>query len=257
MKFDKFNCVIREKYEPEFDHGNLGDSCAETCRAAILGDARGDWAKFILPQWKGYVRHPLLEHVKGWDAKDFSVDQAMALFMWVYLNTPDIFHEFQKANRFFICGTRTLLSVGNWAALRKQWWLLERANQVQGWLLTKTYRWSDDKHWFEKVDGKVQDFLNMICIHIFLKRIGRPTKLPRPVEECMSAVRKYYLEGDDAEPNSEWIVKLYQECIEGVPMIENLRASISQGEVAELLNTTNPIIDDIVRRGERQNLRFT
>ena len=49
----------------------------------------------------------------------------------------------------------------------------------------------------------------MICIHVFLDRIGEPTKLPRPVEECMLAVQKYYLEGDDAEPNSKWLTDLY------------------------------------------------
>lgn len=211
MKYDKFGCVIREKYEPEFHLANLGDSCAETCRDGILGGVQGHWGPFILANGAGYVRHPLLEHVPKWDAKEFSVDQALALFMFVRLKDPELFHQFQRDNTFFIRGTWTILSVGAWAVLREQWGLLERANQVQGWLLTKKYRWSDGKKWFEKTEGQVQDYLNMICIHLFLKAIGEPTTLPRPVEECMAAVRKYYLFGEDAEPNSEWIVEMYRQ----------------------------------------------
>ena len=210
MKYDRFSSLIREKYEPEFHLGNLGDACAETCRAKILGSRDGSWAPFILPNSDGYLRHPLLAtEGKGWDERDFSNDQFITLAMAMKLENSPWFSQLREDNRVFIRGTWTLLSIGSWCILRGQWALLEKANQLQGWLLTKKYRWSDEKKWFDKVEGKVQDYLNMIIIHVFLLKMGKPSVLPRPVEECMNAIRAYYLDGEDFEPNSAWIVDLY------------------------------------------------
>jgi len=212
MKHDRFGCLIREKYDPEFHLGNLGDSLAETCRAQILGDPRGRLSAFVLPGSRGYLRHPLLANEgKKWDRRDTSNDQVIALFMLWKLNDSPWFLQAKKDNTVFIRGTWTLLAIGTWLVLREHWGLLEKANQFQGWLLTKKYRWSDGKQWVEKTEGQVQDYLNLICIHLFLKQIGQPTKLPRPVDECMTAVQKYYLGGKDVEPNSEWIVEKYAE----------------------------------------------
>ena len=211
MKYDVFGCLIREKYEPEFHKGNLGDSLAETCRIQILGDPYGRLAPFILPDSRGYLRHPMLVNEgKKWNQRDTSNDQVIALFMLWKLEGSPFFIQAKKDNKVFIKGSWIVLAIGTWLVLREHWGLLERANQFQGWLLTKKYRWSDGKRWFEKTEGQVQDYLNLICIHLFLKKIGQPTKLPRPADECFTAVRKYYLVGPDVEPNSDWIVELYR-----------------------------------------------
>lgn len=210
MRFDQFRTLIREKYQPEFELGNLGDSCAETCRIAILGDERGDWVQFVLPDDKGYLRHPLVRLVDGWDHRDFSNDQALPLFMRMYSAEKTMLPHLKRANRFFLAGTWTLVSPGVWFMLREHWSLLDLANRVQGWLLTKKYRWSDGKMWFEKTEGQVQDYLNMVIIFLFLRKLGRKATLPRPYDECMAAIRKYYLEGEGFEPNSQWIVDRYE-----------------------------------------------
>lgn len=196
MKFDEMNCLIRETAPP----GCYGDSLAETARHAILvPDAPTNFTQFITE--KGFLRHPL----SPWREDDTSADQLLPLVLAINLRrgTP------WRASWWRIPGTNTIIPPGLWFAIRGHWRMLERANQFQGLLLRFPYRIGDGLK-IEKSAGQVQDYLNMICIHLFLKQINEPTTLPRPVDECLRAIETYYLNGPDAEPNSEWIVETYR-----------------------------------------------
>lgn len=196
MKFDSLGCLIREKYVPGHP-GNLGDSCGETCRAKILGSQRSDFMRFCTPN--GYLRHPN----SIWREDDFSSDMLLPLLM-----AADLVYVGTQSNRWRIRGTNTFVSAGVWAMARKQYWLLNIVNIIQGWLFNLSWRIADGGK-IERSEGKVQDWLNYICVYVFLKRMGKWATLNQSRERCMKAVRKYYLEGDDWEPNSNWIVELY------------------------------------------------
>lgn len=214
MKFDQHECLIREKY-PEGEKANLGDACAETCRLYILGgfQPRQTFVCTFSPiSWQGFLRHPSLYGVPGWGTEDYTNDQLVPLMMAQILQDPawmrrDLFTHFG-----FIKGTWKLLQPATFAILGKHWRLLDWMNRLQGFFLGLPFRWSDDESegaGFKSSSGKVQDYLNMIAIYVFLRLIGYKAKLPRPINECMKAVETYYLKGDDFEPNSEWIVDLY------------------------------------------------
>jgi len=151
------------------------------------------------------VRHPSLASVPGWDANDTSDDQRLPWLMADLLRYqhPDHPHDLIAGEGKSI-GVRFLRS-GNYR-------LLNLANIVQGWIFKLKFRIADGGK-IERSEGKVQDYLNMICIYLFLRKKGKWATLPRPKEECLAAVRKYYLEGDDWEPNSQWIVDLYQKAL--------------------------------------------
>jgi hypothetical protein len=199
MKFDDLGCLVREKYEAGHP-GNLGDSLAETARYQILsGDKTCDFVQFMTMD--GFLRHPL----SPWREDDTSPDQMIPLVLAINIRNGNKW----RVNWWRIPGTKTICPPGLWFAIRGHWRMLELANQVQGWLLGLSYRIADDGK-LEKSQGKVQDFLNLIIIHLALKKIGQPTKLPRPVDECLRAIETYYLNGPDAEPNSEWLVETYR-----------------------------------------------
>ena len=204
MKFDELGCLIRQKY-PDGHIANLGDSCAETARASILGDLRAH-SLWRFRVWIGYVRHPSLANVSGWDHTDFSNDQFLPLIMakaaFGYTQSPSV----------LIPGTNTIVSAGVLCIMLRQYWLLNVVNIIQGWLFNLKWRVADDGN-LERQDGQVQDWLNYLCTYVFLRRIGKWATLNQPKERCMKAVRKYYLEGDDFEPNSQWIVDLYSKAL--------------------------------------------
>ena len=82
-----------------------------------------------------------------------------------------------------------------------------------------SFRWSDDEHegpGFKSSEGKVQDYPNMICTHLFLTILGYGGKFPRPVDECINAIRLYRQGPKDFEPNADWEIELYANAIEAV-----------------------------------------
>lgn len=221
MKYDRFTALVREKdLPPEHQKANLGDSCAETCRAIVLGADKGGWGNFITS--KGYIRHPdLANEGPAWDERDFSNDQFLPLLMVMLMDKfySQVFDITQNKNKTKIYGTNTILSAGCWALLRKQFWLLNLVNIVQGWIFSIPYRWSDSeeakkKFWrVERSEGESADYLNYIVTYVFLKKMGKWATLNRPKEECLQKVKAYYLLGHDFEPNSEWIVDLYEKAL--------------------------------------------
>lgn len=211
MKFDSLGCLIRERYEPG-NIANLGDACAETSRICLLEGGHDYRALLAFNDDGFYLRHPSLLNTPGWDAADFSNDQFLPWLMALDLNYPNTANVMRAKNKTHIVGTTTLLSVGSWALLRKQYWLLNIANCVQGLLLKLPYRIGDGGR-IVSSDGQVQDYPNMICTYLFLKRIGKWATLPASNATCMQAIERYYLQGADAEPNSTWIVNAYRKAL--------------------------------------------
>lgn len=204
MKFDELGCIIREKYEPGHP-ANLGDSCAESSRAVILGDSRPNTLCFA--NGLGYLRHPALAMVPGWGRDDFANDQFLPLIMaWILRNGE------APRPTLFIKGTWTIVSVGVFALMIKQYWLLNVANIIQGWLFNLKWRIADGGK-IERSEGQVQDWLNWLCVYFWLRDNGHWATLNQSHERCMKAVRKYYLEGPDQEKNSEWLVDLYEKAL--------------------------------------------
>lgn len=210
MKFDELGCIIREKYEAGHP-ANLGDSCAETARYEILSGVCQRLSRF--ETMSGFIRHPN----SIWRESDTSSDQVLP-----YILCAPFVASFYS-NSVTIPGTMTIMSAGLWAAWHKHYRLLNVVNIVQGWLFNLKWRIADGGK-LERSEGQVQDFLNFICVYVFLKRSGKWATLNQPKERCMKAVRKYYLEGPDAEPNSEWIVDMYERALKsGTPPGGSLR----------------------------------
>lgn len=219
MRFDSFGCLVREKpREPGHEIANLGDSCADTCRAYIMGYPinYNMVLKFADWHWRGFLRHPNLKDINGWDHRDFTVDQLIPLMMAQILQDPTWARNDLFAHFGFVKGTWKPLQPAVYAILWRKWWLLDLINRAQGFLLGLPFRWSDDESegaGFKSSTGKVQDYLNMIAIYIFLRRIGYKATLPRPVEECIKAVRLYRQGPKDYEPNADWEIELYESAL--------------------------------------------
>lgn len=208
MKYDENNCLIRDAGTWP---GNCGDSAADTARLAIMGSTKGDLRQFIYAN--GFLRHPSLHSTWGGIA-DFSNDQLVPLMLARILEKKPI----DKAIRFpFIFGTKTLAQPAVYAILWRQWWLLDLMNRAQGFLLGLPFRWSDDESegmGFRSSIDKVQDYLNMIAIYVFLKKIGyQQARLPRPLNECVDALILYRTGKVDPEPNWEWEMQFYLSAI--------------------------------------------
>lgn len=231
MKVDLYGCLVREKYEPGLHPGNLGDSMAETYRRIIL-DPSAEWVSdsyFWLSLYfdgagrvsndaVAYTRHPEL---MLW-GNDVSSDQVLPMKLAILVRD---FNSVERDNCLFLPNGSmdkdpSLISPGLWCVYRKHFKTLNVFNIIQGLLLLFPWRWSDDekhreKFWkVERSSGKVQDYLNFVCIYIALKRMGLWATMPLSTERCMKAVKKYYLEGEDFEPNSQWIVDLYQRALD-------------------------------------------
>lgn len=224
MKFDSFGCLVREKpREAGHEIANLGDACADTCRAFVLGaeipnSKANSWPsmRFSTVKWDGFLRHRVLETVPGWGASDFTNDQLIPLMMAQYLAFPNRNPAISFTRFGFIKGTKKLAQPAVFAILWRQWWLLNILNHIQGWLLGLPFRWSDDDsegHGFRSSNGKVQDYPTMICTTVFLNRIGFKAKLPRPAEECIQAIISYRSNAKDFEPNAEWEIELYASAV--------------------------------------------
>lgn len=200
MRFDELGCLIRERYE--LGHpANLGDSLAETTRYEILSGDRPSLGQFCTSI--GFLRHPN----SIWREKDTSADQVLPLV----LVRPTLPTQF--GSRILIPGTSTVMSAGLWAAWHRHYKLLNIVNIVQGWVFNLSWRFADGGK-VERSEGKVQDWLNYLFVYFWLRDNGHWATLNQSKERCIKAVRKYYLEGDDIEPNSDWIVKLYKRKLE-------------------------------------------
>lgn len=208
VKFDDRRCLVREKYQPWNHWANLGEAMAETSRHRILEPTSiGDLAQFINPDGPGFVRHWLLKDVAGWDESDVSGDAFFAYAMARRLAGNPIVLPWYVTK---IPGTDKRMTPACWCLIHEFDGALNVCNRIQGNLFDASVRWSDDLEQFEVDESKVQDWLNFIACYLFLKAIGKTATLTQSAEKCLAAIRKYYLEGPDAEPNSQFIVQLYE-----------------------------------------------
>lgn len=217
MRFDEQECLIREKY-PLGHIANYGDSMAETSRLAILEHVPLyglHLTQFFNPDGIGYVRHPILKDIPEWDETDVSGDQFFALYMALRLQTSEQVKYVANVSgtEWKVPGTNKWLTPAAWFLIRGHYRMLNVCNIVQGWLFKMKYRIADGGR-IEKSYGQVQDYLNYICTYIFLKKMNKRATLNVSKEACFKAVTKYYLEGDDFEPNSDWIVQIYKRNLE-------------------------------------------
>jgi hypothetical protein len=187
---------------------SVGDSCAETSRAFVLGDLRLeklDLVNFVAEV--GYVRHPSLAKLDGWDYKDFTSDQALPLILGFDHKMPALYWRTAPSK---------LASPGVMFAARNWWAALGLVNLVQAALFKFVpYRYSDDERlrWFERIvrtDDQYADHLNWFVVVYFLHKKGyhRLVRANVALVDRMDLLRRvngYY----SPEPNSEWIRKLY------------------------------------------------
>lgn len=209
MKPDKLGALVRERY-PQGHPGNYGDSMAETARYALLTGAQQQIdALNVFETELGYLRHP---DVAGlWPESDTSNDQFVPWLMALDLYMPMFAERVRKENRgrLRLKGSNAYLQLGSIALIYKSDLLLLLVNLLQGLLLLLPWRIKDDSLLPERSEGQVQDYLNLVCIHVYLRIRGRLSVLPCKKSVASAAIKKYYLEGPDAEPNAQWIVDAY------------------------------------------------
>lgn len=215
MLADKLGALVREKYT-EGHPGNYGDSQAETARYALLtGNQSQIDALNIFETELGYLRHPTVGGL--WPESDTSNDQFVPWLMALDLFMPMFAERVRIENRGRLClkGSNAYLQLGSIALIYKSDLLLLLVNLLQGALLLLPWRIKDDGG-IERHEGQVQDYLNLVCIHVYLKTRGRLSVLPCKKAVALAAVKRYYLEGPDAEPYSEFIVRAYEEALDNV-----------------------------------------
>lgn len=208
MRADKLGALVREKYT-EGHPGNYGDSMAETSRYALLaGNQAQIDALNIFETEAGYLRHPAVAGL--WPESDISNDQFVPWLTALDLFMP-MFAERVRADnkgRLRLKGSNAYLQLGSLALIYQSNLLLLFVNLFQGLLLLLPWRIKDDGG-IERHEGQVQDYLNLVCIHAYLKTRGCVSILPCKKSVALAAIKRYYLEGRDAEPNAQWIVDAY------------------------------------------------
>ena len=203
MRFDSLHTLIRERY-PEGNNDNLGEACAESSRLGIVCKAAGVEGLFI-DQGLCYffkdgkiIRHPQCTYT------DISQDQLLPLYLCLNLydlpillsiyKSIDIYSEFKN-----YIGPKVL---------------------GQAYIFKFPWRWNDGKKCIESTDKSACDYLNFICQILYAEVSGKSNWMIRqamrviPAEKAKAKVHMYYLEGDDAEPNSLWLVNLYFQAID-------------------------------------------
>lgn len=232
MLIDSTGSVVREQYTGQADtNGDRGDACADTSRLFVLFRNSMLYQRAKLHQFrtdKGYVRHPDLP--EDWKESDFSSDQALPLLMaldgnYGFFTDRDEMRFRLKSNR---TGNGKLLSPGLWALVHEKYNLLGFFTFIQAVLFLFPFRWSDREtnedgtkttFWQRPTwGGDAGDYLNWICTLDYLegrREIYWPSRLCymlRSKKRAMAKVREYHAN----QPNSDWVVQVYQTVLEPV-----------------------------------------
>lgn len=216
MRVDTYQTIVREKDQGP---GDLGDSCADTARIAVLTlfpllDLR------VFRTTEGYVRHPN----SPWREDDFSSDQAAPLMIGYALEYPDHWWEMKCRLSTGHTGNGRKLSPGLWALVHEKDWLLALITVLQGFLFLFPLRWSDShhgdiKHWWQRIQwgGDEGDYLNWVSFLEYLdsvrwRKVVKFCYHIRTPETVVKKVRAYYAN----QPNSEWILEIYETYFSGI-----------------------------------------
>jgi hypothetical protein len=148
--------------------GSHGDSCANTCRHAILDGHEVLASPFEFMAAGGYQRHPELKDT--WGAWDFSNDQALPLLIRVLRIAK---HNFILDDfKWKIPASKTWVSPGVWCLARGWIFLFGLVTLAQCFLFKIPWRWDDEKQRIARSEGHSADYLNMVVSLKFLRERG-------------------------------------------------------------------------------------
>lgn len=186
MKFDEYGCLVMER---DGYPGDLGDSCAETCRYNLLEDFGFTINLYRFYSTKGFLRHP--DVPPSWREDDFSADQALPLML---------------------CGVRdTRLQFKSFACFAVQtesYQLLRFFTFIQALIFLIPLRWNDGKKRFESGADSSADYLNFFMCMLYLSRLGFALNVVKrliPKARMEGKIASYYI----GQPNSSWYTDLY------------------------------------------------
>lgn len=210
MYIDNYKAIRMEQVAMP---GAVGDSCSETARYAHLKMLLGDYYMdvnlniFVTPL--GYIRHP--EVPDDWKEKDFSEDQGKPLFLaFKRAGFPQVDEMKRKIvgnSLWGRMGNGDPISPGFKGILNDWGWLRDLTVIGQSLIFKLPYRWSDSKKWFERSEGSSGDYLNHIHMAVYSPQFVRRLVSKEILKQ---KVRDYY----KPEPNSQWIIDLYDKVLE-------------------------------------------
>jgi hypothetical protein len=197
--------------------GSIGDSMAETSRMVNLIDHINysdmiEMMEFttILMNFRtatGYIRHPAApicdDKGHSWRETDTPTDQCLPWYLAMpHMPDKEEMRERIKAN-YFRTGNNNFVSPVFFAVLVESKLLTSIFCYLQILIFDCPFRWSDALKKFEKSDNASADYLNWFHASLTAYDWAR---FHMPKDRFMKKVRGYYAN----EPNSEWIVNLYQ-----------------------------------------------
>lgn len=206
MRIDEYGTIELEQCSWP---GSIGDSCAETARYAHLLMLNGEYRLPVLLNrfitHTGYIRHPTAPD--GWRESDFSSDQALPLYLALKRNAaiPELLQAESRLR--WRTGNGQLVSPALFFAIRRLDVMFSLVTLAQVALFKLPWRWSDERHWFERSEGSSADYLNWLHCAVYC---------PRWIRRLISAdllkqkIADYY----KPEPNSAFLLSLYNKIIE-------------------------------------------
>jgi hypothetical protein len=191
--FDKYNFVALDQCGFP---GNIGDSCAETCRLINLQRYIGEnpvtqyanLFNFITPN--GFLRHP--DAPEGWRENDFSSDQALPFLLAARsFSLSYLVNTIEKRIKedHWKTGNGDFVSPLFYASLKDSDLLKNITLLGQAALFKMPWRWSDEHNKFEENSESSADYLNWINVAIHQPQWVRNLISK---EKLFDKVTKYY-----------------------------------------------------------------
>ena len=225
MKIDSYGCMIMEEVE---DPGNVGDSCAETSRFAILCgfvDYDGSLLKKIrlssFTSDTGFLRHPNApdgppRSKDSWRESDASSDQVLPLRMaasigertWLASMIDLRIQKDHKVNPTTYAAPALIALCYGFLNV------FQLMMVIQALIFKIPFRWDDSVGGFRSSKGSSADYLNffisMAFLHLTKHRWGNSVvKKLVAKETIIEMIRHYYR----YEPNSSWLIEMYEHAI--------------------------------------------
>jgi hypothetical protein len=214
MYLDTNGLIVMEQEGPP---GCFGDACAETSRYVTLQNILGNKTNSnltLLVTNTGVLRYPSPPGI--WTESDCSDDQVMPLISTgVMINT--IIEQLEDNG--YKTGNGDLIHPTTYAQLRRSQdcsfqWLWDFTILFQALLFKLPFYYNDGKKDFESTSDDTADYLNFINFLAFAKLknetwVCKLTKKIISSSTAFSKVQSYYSD----EPNSEWLLDIYQDAI--------------------------------------------